>query len=110
VIQHEPAASGASFLLAALRISLEDFILHGVPEFGVQLDEARREPHLRDVARPWQIDHVIAHRMRRGPADSTTTRSESAIGLFQIVRDEHHRFAVSGHHSSSSSFSISCRV
>src|SRR5689334_23338818 len=49
----------------ALRIALQHFGFQHVPDGFVQLDEARRQANLRDIARPRQVDGEFTDRMRR---------------------------------------------
>src|SRR5215831_17977564 len=46
-------------LLAGSGIAFQNLVLHLVPDLRVQLDEARREADLVDVARPRQVDRVL---------------------------------------------------
>src|SRR5687768_13616683 len=50
----------APLLTLLLRIALEHLGLHRVPDLRMQLQVARREPHLGDVARSRQVDAVVA--------------------------------------------------
>src|SRR5436190_5100412 len=84
----------SALLELLLGIALEHFILHGAPDQGMQLDEARREADLGDVARPRQIDGEFADRMRLGSCREHHHPVGKRNGLLEVVRDEHHRLAV----------------
>src|SRR5687768_145613 len=57
----------APLLTLLLRIAFQHLGLHRMPDLGVQFQVARREPHLGHVARPRQVDAVVADRASLGP-------------------------------------------
>src|SRR5512137_740647 len=50
-----------------LRVALQDFLAHHVPDRLVQFDEARGYADLGHVTRPRQVDQELADRMGRRP-------------------------------------------
>src|SRR2546425_4987741 len=90
-------------------IAFEHLFLHRAPDFRVNFYEARRQADFGDIARARQVDRIVSDRMRR----RTRGKDHYPVGqrnrLLEIVRDEYHDF-LSTDHSSSNSFSISCRV
>src|SRR6266545_4818804 len=82
-------------LLLLLGIAFQHFVLHCAPDQGMELDEARREADLGDVAWARQVDRELAYRpcLRAGREHHDSVRERDR--LFQIVGDEHYRLAVS---------------
>src|SRR5437763_1339596 len=64
-------------LLALLAgIAFEHFFLHGAPDEAVQLHKPRREADFRHVARPRQVDGVLADR----PGFRSRRKHHDAVG------------------------------
>ena len=55
----------------------------------------RRGAHLGHVARAFEVDVELADRVRAGPARQHRPRVAHRNRFFEVVRDEHHRFASS---------------
>ena len=77
-----------------LHVALHHFVLQSVPDLAMELDEPRRQTNLRDIARAWKIDRVLADRVRlraRRKHDDAVGKRDS---LLEIVRDEDDGLAI----------------
>src|ERR671924_2010283 len=77
-----------------LRIRFEHLLFHRTPDGAVELDKTRREPNLRNIARPRKIDAVIADGVRLGTCGEHDHAVRKRDRLFEVVRDEEHGLAV----------------
>src|ERR671931_1486816 len=84
----------SSLMPLLLGIRFEHLLFHGAPDGAVELDKSRREPNLRDVARPREIDAVIADRMRFGTRREHDHAVRERDRLFEVVGDEEYGLSV----------------
>src|ERR1044072_8384392 len=89
-----PSCHQRRLLLALAGIALEHFGLHGVPDLRMELDEARRQPHLGHIPRPRQVDRELADRVRLRAGREHHHAVGKRDRLLEVVRDEHHRLPV----------------
>src|SRR6187455_2812698 len=90
------AQPGCSSCRQLLPVSGEHLFAQDAPDRLVQLDEARRRPHLGDVARARQVDLELADRMRAGPGRETDDPVAHGDRLVEVVGDEEHRLLLLG--------------